>query len=459
MKNNVFESNQITKSIVILALPTIISQLITTIYNLADTFWVGMLNDHVQLAALSIVFPVQLTLTAIGNLFGLGAGTCISNAIGANNQLKAKSSSSFAIYVGIIVTFILSLFVFVFSDLTLKILGSTQATNEYVLSYLRYAVVFGAIPSVFNMIIANMIRAEGFSLQASIGLSVGGILNIVLDPIFVLPFGFNMEIEGAAIATLISNLLTTIYFLVLLFIIRYKTTISFIPKRMFETKKIGRDVVLTGIPSALQTMLSAVSNLVLNSLIISYGEFAEAAIGITKKIDAIPFGIITGLSQGSAPLIAYNNGANKYDKMKTTLKLSLIYCIFAAAIILIIIEVCANPIISAFIKEENTILYGTRFLRLHCISMVFMSVTFMLVSFFQSTGAKAKAFILSIIRKGLFDIPLMYLMNAIIPMYGVVACQPIMDFVSAIVAICFYFLWKKEHEEKMNIEQLSAFSE
>ena len=448
MKNNVFESNQITKSIVILALPTIISQLITTIYNLADTFWVGMLNDHVQLAALSIVFPVQLTLTAIGNLFGLGAGTCISTAIGANNQLKAKSSSSFAIYIGTIVTFILSLFVFLFSDLTLQILGSTQATNEYVLSYLRYVVVFGAIPSVFNMIIANMIRAEGFSLQASIGLSVGGILNILLDPIFVLPFGFNMEIEGAAIATLISNLLTTIYFLVLLFMIRSKTTISFIPKRMFETKRIGSEVILTGIPSALQTMLSAVSNLVLNSLIISYGEVAEAAIGITKKVDAIPFGIITGLSQGSAPLIAYNNGAKKYDKMKKTLKLSLIYCISAAIIILLIIEIFANPIISAFIKDENTILYGTRFLRLHCISMVFMSVTFMLVSFFQSIGAKVKAFILSVIRKGLFDIPLMYLMNAIIPMYGVIACQPIMDFISAIVAICFYFLWKKEHEKK-----------
>lgn len=457
MKTNVFESDKITKSIIVLALPTIVSQLITTIYNLADTFWVGMLNNHFQIAALSIVFPIQLTLTAIGNLFGLGAGTCISNAIGASEHKKAKSSSSFAIYVGVIVTLVLSLFVLFFSNVTLNILGSTEKTNEYVLSYLKYVVVLGAVPTVFNMIIANMIRAEGFSLQASIGLSIGGILNIVLDPIFVLPFGFNMEIKGAAIATLISNAITTIYFLILLIIIRKKTTISFVPKRMFETKKIGLEVIFTGIPSALQTMLSAVSNLVLNSLIISYGEVAEAAIGITKKVDAIPFGIITGLSQGSAPLMAYNNGAKKYDKMKKTLRYSLIYCIAAAIIIILAIEVFADSIISAFIKEENTILYGTKFLRLHCVSMIFMSVTFMLVSFFQSIGAKVKAFILSIIRKGVFDIPLMYLMNTIIPMYGVVACQPIMDFVSAGVAICFYFIWKKEHEQMcLNEEKLIA---
>lgn len=153
------------------------------------------------------------------------------------NIKKAKSSSSFAIYVGVIVTLVLSLFVLFFSNVTLNILGSTEKTNEYVLSYLKYVVVLGAVPTVFNMIIANMIRAEGFSLQASIGLSIGGILNIVLDPIFVLPFGFNMEIKGAAIATLISNVITTIYFLILLIIIRKKTTISFVPKRMFETKK------------------------------------------------------------------------------------------------------------------------------------------------------------------------------------------------------------------------------
>lgn len=453
MKANVFESDKLSKSIFILAFPTIMSQLITTIYNLADTFWVGRLNDNNQLAALSIVFPMQLTLTAIGNLFGLGAGTSISNALGAHNQARGKSASSFAIYIGFILTLMLSLFIYIFNDTTLNILGSNENINEYVKSYLFYVVVLGAVPSVFNLIIANMIRAEGRSLQASIGLSLGGILNIVLDPFFVLPFGLNMEIKGAAIATLITNLITTIYFLILLYNIRKKTVISFVPKRIRETKGIGMDVILTGIPSALQTLLSAVSNLVLNSLIIGYGEACEAAVGITKKIDAIPFGIITGLSQGSQPLIAYNNGAKNYNKMRKILKLSLIYCLASALVILIIIEVFANPIINIFTENESTLAYGTRFLRLHCISMLFMSVTFMFVAFFQSVGDKLKAFSLSIVRKGLFDIPLMYLMNAVFPIYGVILCQPIMDFVSLVIAIFFIYLYRKKHNINITMDK------
>lgn len=441
---DVFEDKNISKAIFKLALPTIISQLITTIYNLADTFWVGRLNDSFQLAALSVVFPMQLALTAIGNLFGLGAGSCISNAYGAKDFKKVHSASSFAFYFGIFTTLLLVLFVALFRNETLSLLASNDTIDEYVNSYLNWVIVLGSIPQVINMIIANMIRAEGYSFYSSMGLSLGGILNIILDPFFVLPQFLNFQIKGAAIATLISNLVTTLYFILLLIKLRKKTILSFNFNDIFKTRKIGREVIFTGIPSCLQTLLSAVSNLVLNSLVMSYNEFAEAAIGITKKIDAIPFGVITGLSQGAAPLIAYNNGAKKHQNMLKVLKKSLIYCLFVSAFILLGIEVFAGNIISLFAKNEETLAYGTKFLRLHCVSMIFIAVTFMMVAFFQSVGSKLKAFILSFIRKGLFDIPLMFLLNILIPLYGIVLCQPIMDIVSCIIAVLFFILWKKD---------------
>lgn len=443
---DVFESDNVKSAILRLALPTIVSQLITTVYNLADTFWVGKLNDSYQLAALSIIFPVQLFMTALGNLFGIGAGTCISNYLGAKEKDNARRAAAFSIWGGIVIAAVLSLIVGVFKTPFLKMLKSTPNLDVYTSIYLDYVVVFGAIPAVFNMIIANVIRGEGLSLHAGVGLSLGGVLNIILDPFFVLPNYLNMNIEGAAIATLISNCVTTLYFIILLIAIRKKTVVSFSLKKFVSAikDKIAKNVLYTGLPSALQTMLSAVSNLVLNSLMIGYGETAEAAIGVTKKIDAVPFGMITGLAQGAAPLIAYNNGAKRYEKMKKTLKLSLCYCVSLSIIVLIVVETAAGALTKVFVTDALTVTYGEKFLRLHCASLPFMAITFTMVAYFQAVGAKFKAFVLSIIRKGIVDIPLMYLLNLLIPVYGIVACQPITDVVSAVCGVLLFRSWRKK---------------
>lgn len=230
-KDMIFESDNVKVAILRLALPTIVSQLITTVYNLADTFWVGKLNDSYQLAALSIIFPVQLFMTALGNLFGIGAGTCISNYLGAKESDKAKRASAFAIWGGVIVAALLSLIVGVWKEPFLRLLKSTENLDAYTATYLDWVVMFGAVPAVFNMVVANVIRGEGYSLHAGLGLSLGGVLNIALDPFFVLPFGLNMNIKGAAIATLISNVVTTLYFAILLIVIRKNPSCRFRRKR------------------------------------------------------------------------------------------------------------------------------------------------------------------------------------------------------------------------------------
>lgn len=445
---DIFESNRIGSAVLRLALPTVVSQLITTVYNLADTFFVGMTGDHTQLAALSIVFPTQLAMTALGNLFGIGAGNCISKALGAKNPERARNASRFAIWYGGLVVILLSLAVYFLETPFLHLLGSTEELNAPAAAYLKWVVVLGALPAVFNMILANMIRGEGRSFHAGLGLSLGGVLNILLDPFFVLPFGLGWEIRGAAIATFLSNLATTLYFVILYLRIRKASVISFAPRLLRAARETGADVLFTGIPSALQTMLSAVSNLALNSLMIGYGAEAEAAIGVTKKIDAIPFGLITGLSQGAAPLIAYHKGAGNREKMQKTLRMAMCYCVGLGLTVLALVEGLAPWLVAVFAGGNETVCaYGTGFLRLHCIAVPFAAVTYMLVSFFQAAGAKWRAFVLSIIRKGLIDIPLMFLMNLVFPMYGIVACQPITDCLSALSGVLLYFFWKKAVRE------------
>lgn len=442
VKTDIFESDHIGSAVWKLALPTVVSQLITTIYNLADTFFVGKTGDELQLAALSIVFPTQLALTAVGNLFGIGAGNCISKALGAKDAARARAASRFAIWCGSAFTLLLSLAVFFFETPFLGLLGSTEELNAPASSYLWWVVVLGAVPAVFNMILAGMLRGEGRSFHAGLGLSLGGVLNILLDPFFVLPFGLGWEIRGAAIATFLSNLATTLYFAILCFCTRKRSVISFVPRVWSAAKETGADVLLTGIPSALQTMLSAVSNLALNSLMIAHGAEAEAAIGVTKKIDAIPFGLITGISQGAAPLIAYHRGAGNREKMQRSLRVAMCYCVGVGLAILAVVEISAPWLVGIFAGGNALVLKdGTGFLRLHCIAVPFAAVTYMLVSFFQAAGAKLRAFLLSIIRKGIIDIPLMFLMDGIYPKYGIVACQPITDCFSALCGVVFFVFW------------------
>lgn len=442
---NPFEGSSVSRAILTFALPTIISQLITTVYNLADTFWVGRLGDPNQLAALSVVFPMQLLMTATGNLFGIGAGTCISAKLGEKDFDKAKLASVFSFYFGGLTAILFAILVFCLKKPLMTVLGSTAAIDGFVSDYLNIVMVCGALPAIFNLTVANMLRGEGLSFAASAGLSLGGLLNIILDPFFVLPGYLGMNVKGAAVATLISNSVTTLFFVTLLVVRRRKTALCFRPRIFEAAKTMGAVVLFTGLPSALMMLLSAVSNTVLNKLMIRYGETAEAAVGITKKIDAIPFGAISGLTQGVAPLIAYDYGANNRKRLKKTVKLSFAYSSVFAIIVLTIIECLAKPITSLFINDALTIDYATNFLRLHCASLPFLAVTFLLISFFQAVGAKTRAFLLSIIRKGAVDIPLMFLLDYVYPVFGIILCQPVTDVISAITGALLFFGWHKKH--------------
>ena len=444
----VFEEMPVFRAVLALALPTVVSQIITTFYNLADSFWVGRLNDPSQLAALALAFPVQMSITALSNLFGIGGGTVISRQLGAGKPERARTAGAFALWGALLTMAVYSLLMVVLRPGFLHLIGVTPELAAPVSTYLNWAVVLGGLPAMANLVLAHLIRGEGYARAASVGLSLGGIVNMVMDPFFVLPFGLGWGLKGAAVATLISNCLTTCYFLLLLYLRRQDTVLRLHPRGLRKLagpeRGLIRDVLLTGLPSSFQLLLNTVSNVVLNNLIIGYGEAAAAAMGLAKKIDSLPMGLMVGLPQGAVPLIAYNYGAGNRERMRDSLRAALKLSVAVAVGFTVLLELFAPEVVGLFINDALTVKYGAGFIRLHCLATVFMAFTLMLVGFFQAIGETKRAFFLSIIRKGIIDIPLMYLMDSLVPMYGIIACQPMTDLISAIVALLLYFNWRKK---------------
>lgn len=450
----VFEEMPVFRAVLALALPTVVSQIITTLYNMADSFWVGRLNDPAQLAALALAFPVQMGVGALSNLFGIGGGTLISRQLGAGRPERARLAGVFALWCGLLVMALCSCLMLLFRPGLLHLLGVTSELAPLVSQYLDWAVVLGGLPAVANMIMSHLIRGEGYSRQASFGLSLGGIINMVIDPFFVLPWGLDLGILGAAVATLISNCLAAAYFCLLLWRRRRVTVLHLHPAGLRRLPREGRllkDLLLTGLPSAFQLMLNTFSNVVLNNLIIGYGEAAAAAVGLAKKIDSLPMGLMSGIPQGAVPLIAYNYGAGNRERMRGGLRSALQLSLGVAVTCTLLLELFAPQVVGAFISDPLTVRYGAGFIRLHCLATVFMAVTMMLVGFFQSIGETKRAFFLSVIRKGIIDIPLMFLMDSVFPMYGIIACQPMTDLISATAAVLLYLNWRRRKSPSLTL--------
>ncbi len=443
------ESASVPIAIATLAIPTIISQIITMVYNLADTWFLGQLGDNNLVAAVTIAYPLFIGLTAIANLFGIGGGSLISSALGRKDYSLVKKLSSFCFWATIGVTAILSALFFVGSKPFMMLLGADTDTLPYVHDYLFWTFAIGGIPTVLNMLLAHLLRAVGSSKQAALGMSLGGMLNIILDPLFIFSWGLGMSIAGAALATCISNVVATCYFLFFFWKKHRKSVLSLHPGDFLCGKKAAEQVFYVGIPSALQVLLSVISNAVLNSLMSAYTSTAVAALGIVKKVDMVPTSIVQGLSNGVLPLLAYNYGSNNRKRMNLTLKYSLIICIIFTGACLACLEIFAPELVRFFINQPATIACGSSFMRLHCMAMPFISVTLLCTALFQATSQGGKALFLSLFRKGIIDVPLMILMNILIPMTGLMMVQPILDFLCASIAFIIYlsFLKKKGMSE------------
>lgn len=437
-----FERTPVKKAVISLVVPTVISQLITVIYNMADTFFIGQVGDPNQVAAASLCMPLFILLTGIANLFGIGGSSLISRCLGAGSRDKAKKTAAFCIWTAGAVSFLYGMILLLFKSFALPAIGANAETYRFCYVYVFWTITIGAVPTVLNALFAHLVRAEGYSRQASFGMALGGVLNIFLDPLFISAFG--LEIAGAAIATMLSNLIAAFYFILLISGKRKSTVITLNPKNYTLQGHIPREVLLVGLPSCIMNMMGVFSNIVLNKLMASYCNEAVAGIGIAKKVDMMSFAIATGMSQGVLPLIGYNYSSKNYKRMMSAVKTTFLFSLMVALAGTTFLLTCAQPIVRAFIDDPLTVEYGQRFQRIICITGPCISVTMIIITLFQSIGIKARPLLLSLLRKGGLDIPLMFLMNALLGVNGIVWATPIADFSAMLAALALFLpFWQK----------------
>ncbi len=436
-KIQLFEETPIPKAVMKLAVPTIVGCLVTVLYNLADTYFVGMLNDPVQNAAVTLAAPVLLAFNAVNNLFGVGSSSMMSRALGSRDYDAARKSSSFGFYCAVFSGILFSFFCNVFKSPLLKLLGTAPDNFAAADSYMFWTVICGAVPAILNVVMGYLVRAEGAALHASIGTMSGCILNIILDPLFILPQGLNMGSAGAGCATFISNCAACLYFFVYLYIKRNSTYVGISPKYFGISKKITAGVCAVGIPAAIQNLLNVTGMTILNNFTAEFSSDAVAAMGIAQKISMIPMYVAMGLSQGIMPLISYNYAAGNYRRMKKTLgfsaKLSIGFLAAAAAVFYI----GSERLVMMFMKNEAVVAYSSAFLRGFCIATPFLAMDFLAVGVFQACGMGAKSFIFAVMRKIVLEIPALYILNHLFPLYGLAYAQFAAEVILAAAAVVF----------------------
>lgn len=446
-----FETAPVKQAVVSLVVPTIISQLITVVYNMADTFFIGQIGDPNQVAAASLCMPMFLLLTGCANLFGIGGSSLISRCLGRDEPDKARNVAAFSIWTASAVAFVYGILIYIARPVVLPLVGANDATFGYCSQYLFWTVTVGGIPTVLNALLAHLVRSEGHSRQASIGMAMGGILNIILDPLFIQVLG--LQVAGAAIATMLSNLMATLYFVMLIRSKDGASVISLNPRHYSVKMGIPKEVLLVGLPSCMMNFMGVFSNITMNRLMASYCNEAVAGIGIAKKIDMLAFAIATGMSQGVLPLIGYNYSAKNYSRMMESIKTTFKYSLAIATAGTVFLITCAGPLVKAFINDPLTVQYGQLFQRIICITTPCVSVTMIIITMFQSTGKKLQPLLLSLLRKGGLDIPVMIIMNSLVGVNGIAWATPVADTGAMLCAILrFIPFWKhlKSEQEQTN---------
>ena len=448
MKDNtvVFSDYKIPKAVATLALPSMLGMLINIVYNLADTFFVGQTGDANQVSAVSVAMPLFLLFLAIGNLFGVGGCAFISRSLGEGKRDKIKTISSFCVYAGIMAGAAFAVLFMIFRRRVLYVVGASDSSIDFAVDYLFW-IALGAPFIVSSICIGNLIRGEGAAKQSMFGMVIGQITNIILDPIFILgagdklfgfhlPFGFGLGVAGAAIATVLGNIVSVSYFVI--YFLRGKSILSITPKRFSAKNGIFRGVVSVGAPAALNNLLMSVSNIVINMFLSHYGDEAVAAMGVAMKANMLVVMLQLGLAQGIQPLVGYCYGAKNYTRMKKTMRFSMLCNIAIGATMTAIYIFARRQVISMFIDNTAVIDYGVKMLTALMSSGALIGIMFIINFSFQGMGKGFQSLLLAVGRQGLVYIPLLFIMDKLIGLEGIIWAQPAADFVCIVASLIMF---------------------
>ena len=433
-ERELFETVPVPRAVATLAIPTVISQVVTMIYNLADTFFIGQIGNPYMVAAVSLVSPWFNLLTALGNLFGLGGSSLISRMLGIKRTGEIKYVSSFCLWCGAAVTACFSLISYLVRRPLLNFLGASPDTYAYAEDYLLWVVVLGGVPTVISLALGHLLRSEGHARHASAGMMFGGILNVILDPVLI--FGFHMDVAGAAIATACSNAASVVFFAAAYLHLRGHTAVSFQPR--YFTFRFTWPVFSVGLASALATALGNASNMVMVHLASGYGDIPVAAYGIVKRIDQFPLNVSMGLCQGFMPLVGYNYASGNYKRMRAVSYFSWKVALIFSACCVACFAVFASQILYLFIPEAETSALGAAFLRIACLAVPLTAVNFLISYTLQAMGKGMQSAILTSCRQGLLNIPLLIVMDLTVGLYGMIWTQLVVEVIMLPVSLGIY---------------------
>ena len=438
-KTEIFETMPVPKALAVMAIPSIISQIITLIYNMADTWFIGMTDNPYMVAASSLVGTVYLLTAGIANLFGVGGGSLVVRLMGSKDPDEARKVASLSLVMVCGASFLFSLLCLIFMEPLLWLLGASENTIGYARQYLFCVVVLGAVPTALGSVMSAMLRNVGYSREAGFGMGLGGILNVILDPIYMfllLPDGY--EVLGAAIATLLSNLIAFGYFILIYRRVSQETLLTF-PRRI---EKIRRDsmasIFSVGVPAAMTLVLYDLTNMVINKLSSAHGDLELSAIGIVLKVERLPQNIGIGICLGMMPLIAYNYAAKNRKRMMDVYKAAGIAGCAVCLVSLVLYRGFAPGIINAFIDDPATVAFGTQFLKIRSFAAIFMFMSFHMVHFMQAVARGKTSFLLAAIRQLCLNIPILFLLDHLFGMTGIVWTQTVADAINVCISYAIF---------------------
>jgi len=445
-----FETMPVRRAVLNQIVPCIVSQMVVLLYNLADTYFVGLLNDPVETAAVTVSYPSYLMLTALSNLFAVGGASVLAHALGQKDMEKAKSTASIAFWWGLFATVLFAVFYFFTEKIILNLCGATPETYAATYSYAKWVVIWGGIGTVGNAILASLIRSEGNAMVASFGVSLGGVMNILLDPIFILPAFLGLRAEGAGMATALSNFISMGFFLIYILVKQKDLTVTIGLKYLKATRKYIAEIMKIGMPSAVQYLLTMVNVASLSKFVSHYETAAVAGLGIVKKLDLLPAYFSIGLSNGLLPLLAYNYSSGDQKRRHNAFLFASAISLGFSLLCVVVYELFAPILTGLFIKDALTISYSAAFLRIMVLAMPMMSLCYPMIVQFQAMGKARESLICTVLRKGVLDIPLLFVMDKLLPLYGCMMVQPMVDTVSLVA--CVYFYRRVQRELPLHVE-------
>ncbi len=433
----VFEEKNISKAIMRMGLPAMLGQLTTLIYNIADTFFVSLTKEPAMIAAVTLCTPILLIIMFIASIFGMGGNSVIARLLGENKNKEVRSTLNFCLYAMVFAGIIILLVGIIFMKPIAKISGADAENMTHTYDYLKY-IFIGAPFIILSNGLVHLFRSLGFIKESTIGLALGNTINIVFDFVFIVLLGWGTA--GAALAISFGFFCSTTYYLVCMIRAAKKGNqlMSLSIKQFALHKKMVCSVVSIGVPGALITVLLSVSNIVLNNFIGIYGSNAIASYGIAYKVDMVPIMLSVGLSQGVAPLVGYYYGAGKRDDISQVMKKSIIYGMLLGAIFLVVFFLFGTKLSSVFLHDESLIYQAGYFIRILGLSAPMLGIINMITSYFQALGLAIKSLLITIMRNIILFIPAVMLLNRLWQLNGIIAAQPVVETVLAIICIVMY---------------------